>query len=613
MDDKPKQPGRVHLFWSFLKGGRLMLLLAAASTALNVTLNFITPQIMRLTLDSVLGNLPFALPAVLLSWLERLGGREFLREHLILCAAASVLCAVCGNLMNMNTRLCMARCSEGTLKRLRDRLYDHIGRLPYAWHVKNQTGDIIQRCTSDVDVLRNFLSNQVIELFRVTMLISIAVVWMYSMNPKLTTVSLVFIPVVILYSGLFSKGISKRFRAADEAEGELSSAVQENLTGVRVVRAFGREAHELELFEKKNKQFADYWIRFSYLLGFYWGVGDFVTGLQVMLIVALGTVLAVRGELTLGEFTVFVAYNTMMSWPLRAFGRILGDMSKMSVSLGRLNEILLEEIETDDPEALKPPMNQDIAFEQVTFGYEGGPLILKDLSFHAKAGSTVGILGGTGSGKSTLACLLNRLYDLEEGKGRITVGGVDIRDISLSYLRRNIGYVLQEPFLFSKTIGDNIKNACPESDTEAVRTAARIAAVDDTIQSFSQGYDTMIGEKGITLSGGQKQRVAIARMLLQKTSIKIFDDSLSAVDTETDAKIRAALREEAAGATVFIIAHRITSIMHADQILVLEEGRLSQEGTHWELIAREGIYKRIYNLQRQIEEDETSPEGAEPV
>lgn len=596
-------PNTLAMLWDISLGGRLLVLLAVVCSGLSALFGFLTPQIIRVTLDSILDTLPFALPAPLLTLLHSLGGREFLRENLWICALLSLLCAVAAALANLGCRMALAKSGEGILKRLRDRLFNHIGRLPYAWHVKNQTGDIIQRCTSDVDVLRNFLSRQVLELFRVVFMVAVALVLMFSMNVKLSLVSLAFVPVVVLYSGLFQKKLSKRFHVADEAEGALSSVVQENLTGVRVVRAFGREAYEVERFDVKNEGWANLWIRFSSLLGIYWGVGDFASSLQVMVIILFGVLLTIHGELTLGAFIVFVTYNAMISWPLRSLGRILGEMSKMGVSLGRLREILDEEQEADDPNALIPPMNRDIAFRNIRFRYENGPEILRDISFHVEAGSTIGILGGTGSGKSTLVCLLNRLYALEEGNGSITVGGVDIQNIRLSHLRKNIGFVLQEPFLFSKTIAENIKDACPQRSDEEMRLAAQTAAVDETILGFSQGYETVIGEKGVTLSGGQKQRVAIARMLLQNTPIKIFDDSLSAIDTETDAKIRAALRRDAKSATVFIISHRITSIMHADKILVLEDGCLVQEGTHMQLSVQEGIYKRIYDLQRQTEED----------
>ena len=596
----PKDPPKTRAAaWLLLlrvtKSSHLLVLCAALLSVANAFFGFVTPQVMRVLLDSVLDDKPFDLPL----GLNALMNREFLRQNLFWCTAFLALCALLAGAASYLCRMAMAKSGERTLRSLRDNLFDHISRLPYAWHIQNQTGDIIQRCTSDVETLKNFLAGQVLELFRVVMMISVALGLMLSMNPRLTVVTLAFSPLVVLYSLLFSKALSGRFRAADEAEGELSSVVQENLTGVRVVRAFGRETHEVAQFDRKNEVFTNYWIRFSSLLGSYWGLGDFVTALQVLAVTLLGVQAAVRGELTLGEFTVFVSYNAMLSWPMRSLGRVLGELSKTSVALGRLDEILREQTEQDDPNAQTPPMDRDIEFQDVSFRYATGPEVLKNISFTAKAGSTIGILGGTGSGKSTLACLLCRLYEPEAGA--IRVGGVDIREIRRSHLRGNVGFVLQEPFLFSKSILENIKNARPDSPLEDVRRAAKTAAVDDAILGFAKGYDTVIGEKGVTLSGGQKQRVAIARMLLQGTSIQIFDDSLSAVDTETDAKIRAALKRDAASATTFIISHRVNSLRHADQILVLEEGAIAQQGTHEQLSAQEGIYRRVFELQQNVE------------
>ena len=383
---------------------------------------------------------------------------------------------------------------------------------------------------------------------------------------------------------------------ADESEGDLMVAVQENLTGVRVVRAFGSEKQELERFDKFNQIHYDKWVRMGYTMGAYWGIGDLVTGIQVLTVIAAGAVLAYQGQLTLGEFLVFVSYNRTLSFPLRRLGRILSDMSKMKVSAERLAEILEAEEERDAPTDTAPDIRGDIAFEHVSFAYDGAD-VLKDVSFTIDAGTTFGILGGTGSGKSTLGYLLDRLYDLEPGKGRITIDGRDIRTIRREHLRRNVGIVLQEPFLFSKTIAENIAIARPESSMEQIRHAASVADVDDSIMDFRDRYDTLVGERGVTLSGGQKQRVAIARTLMCGSPIMLFDDSLSAVDLTTDARIRAALREDTGYATVILISHRINTLMDADKILVLEDGKVAQIGTHEELIAVDGIYKRTYDLQ----------------
>ena len=292
----------------------------------------------------------------------------------------------------------------------------------------------------------------------------------------------------------------------------------------------------------------------------------------------------------------------MLVWPIRNFGRVLSEMSKTSVSLGRINEIISEEEEKDYKGAITPDMTGDIEFKNVNFDYEGIKPVLKNISFKIKSGTTFGILGGTGSGKSTIMYLLDRLYELPDECGTIEIGGVNIKNIKLDYLRSNIGFVLQEPFLFSKTIKENIDAFGHTNDIELIRHNASIAAVDDSISGFSKGYDTIVGERGVTLSGGQKQRVAIARMLMQNSPIMIFDDSLSAVDAETDAKIRAQLNENTAQSTVILVSHRITTLMHADVIMVLNDGQVSEIGTHTELLTNEnGIYKKIYDIQSSLE------------
>lgn len=370
---------------------------------------------------------------------------------------------------------------------------------------------------------------------------------------------------------------------------------------MRVVRAFGRENFEIERFDEKNNAFSELWIRLGHMMTAYWSTGDLITALQVLTVIAVGTVSAVNGEITLGEFLAFVSYNATLNWPVRALGKILAEMSKTGVSISRISYILHAQPEQDPPEALTPPMDRDICFEHVTFGYENQKPVLDDVSFTIPAGKTFAILGGTGSGKTTLMHLLNRLYDLEEGGGRITIGGVDINQISRAHLRKNVSIVLQEPFLFSRTIRENIGIACPEKDSERmmeyVRKAARSACVDEAIESFTNGYETVVGERGVTLSGGQKQRVAIARMLTQNAPVMIFDDSLSAVDAETDAKIRQELKEKMGSATIILISHRITTLMQADQILVLDQGKVADIGTHEQLISHKGIYQDIYQIQ----------------
>jgi ATP-binding cassette subfamily B protein len=421
------------------------------------------------------------------------------------------------------------------------------------------------------------------------------------MSIKMTLISMAVVPVIFVFSFIFFSKVKAAFKLADEAEGRLSTVLQENLTGVRVVRAFGRQAFEVEKFDQKNREFRDLNYRLMNLLALYWSSSDFLIMFQMGVVLILGVYWASSGDLTLGTLIAFMNYEGRLLWPVRQMGRILTDMGKTQVSLGRIQEIVEKPKEDMDEDGLKPDINADIEFKNVYFEYEPGRPVLKNVSFKVKKGQTVAILGPTGSGKSSLVHLLQRLYDYQ--KGSITIGGVELKKINKKWLRKYVGIVLQEPFLFSKTIKDNIGLPKKDVDDNEIIEAAKIACIHDVITQFDKGYETPVGERGVTLSGGQKQRVAIARTLIQDSSILIFDDSLSAVDTETDAAIREALNERSRNVTTFIISHRITTVSQADLILVLEDGQIVQSGTHEELINEEGMYRRIWSIQSSLEEE----------
>ena len=462
--------------------------------------------------------------------------------------------------------------------------------------MKNRTGDIIQRCTSDIDTLKNFLAEQMTNLIRIVILLALSVAFMLGMNPRLTLIAMLPVPVIIGYSLYFHKKIGEAFLACDENEGILSTLAQENLTGVRVVRAFGRERDERDRFEKQNRYYTGLWMKLARPLATFWSVGDVLSGLQILLTVVFGAVFCIRGSMGPGAYIAFLSYCAMMTWPVRMLGRMISEMSKAGVSLDRIRYIM-ESPEEETSVGLTPNLSGDIVFDRVSFSYDGGADVLHDMSFTVPAGSTLGILGGTGSGKSTLVLLLDKLYELPEGQGSIRIGGTDLREIRTDYLRRNIGMVLQEPFLFSRTIAENIGIHDPELGIDRIRESARAACLDETVMGFARGYDTPVGERGLTLSGGQKQRTAIARTLSQDVPILVFDDSLSAVDAETDAKIRRALQARFGRATVILISHRITTLSKADKILVLDHGRIAEQGTHEELKNAGGLYQHICAIQ----------------
>ena len=571
-------------------------LLSILTAIMATLLSFLAPLIVGFTVDSVIGDATASLPAPVMWIYNTFNTHGTLASRLLICAAMIASVELISGVFNYFSRVSIAKGSERMINNLRIRLFTHTQKLPFEWHTNNLTGDIIQRCTSDVETVRRFVFQQLLEVVRTALLVIIAIIIMFSLNPIMATVVTAFMPIVLGYTIFFFMRIGHKFLAADEAEGALMVRVQENLTGVRVVRAFGREIYETERFDVVNKDFASKWTTLGGTLGIYWGLGDAMSYLQLLSVVVTGSILATTSEFSVGDLLVFLGYAGMLMWPVRQLGRIISEMSKAGVSLKRIKEIFDAPEEADAPDAVTPPMDMDIEFKNVSFTYDEQP-VLKDVSFKIKKGTTFGILGATGSGKSTITYLLNGLYDLPEDSGLITIGDVDVSHIKKAHLRRNIGLVLQEPFLFSKTILENIDIASRGKGLDKARAKARIAAVDDNIMAFSKGYDTIVGERGVTLSGGQKQRVAIARTLMMDAPIMVFDDSMSNLDMETDAKIRESLREDTEGATVILISHRITTLMKADVIMVLEEGKVEEIGSHAELVEKDGIYRRIYDLQ----------------
>ena len=641
-----------NLIFFFLKGSYLYFLAGAVCACLVALFDLIIPRMIQFTVDAVIGGNMGAMPVWASGLISRFGGAGFLRGHLWAAALAVAGAAALGAVCRYFFRVSNAKGAETFVCRMRDQLFSHIMSLPYAWHGDNSTGDTIQRCTSDVETIKIFVSEQLTSLLRVFILVFMSLYFMASIQPRLTLAAAVFIPIMIISSLIFYGLIGNEFETVDSEEGRLSAIAQENLTGVRVVRTFGREKFERERFEKQNEFYTNHWIRLMRVLASFWVSGNVIATVRNMTVAVYGAVLCVQDQLTAGGLIAFLSYNALMSLPVRGIGRVIVDMSKAGVSLERLRYIMnavpeeeqaptapagepepgtsaeekpmaekrsisktkegdhvIAEATAGNPQAAIPadrvPMDRDIEFSHVSFRYnENSPWVLRDLSMKIRAGTTVGILGATGSGKTTLVLLLDRLWEMQEGCGKITIGGIDIQKIRASYLRSHIGMVLQEPYLFSRSLEENIRIASRTSDLREVREAAGIAALDETIEHFEDGYDTFVGERGVTLSGGQKQRTAIAQMLIRKPPIMVFDDSLSAVDAETDAKIRAALHENTEDVTVFLIAHRITTLMHADQIIVMDRGRIIERGNHQELMDLGGVYRKIFDLQmagREVE------------
>lgn len=585
---------------------------ALIATIMMVIIGFLTPLLLSEIVDSILGSEPFTMPDFLMNPINALGGRDFLRQNLWIPALALILMNVVNGVFTFIKGRSSAIASENIARKLRNDLYRHLQHLPFAYHVKAQAGELIQRCTSDVDTIRRFLAVQVMEVVNTVLMVVIAMSILLPRSVPITLYSLILVPPLFCFATWFFKMVHKSFEVADEADGVLNAVLQENLSGVRVVRAFGQQEREVEKFDRVNNDLRKKNLRLNELLAIYWGGGDAISMTQTLQTLVVCIIYACNGWITVGTLIVFTSTLGMLLFPIRQLGRTLSDAGKAMVSMKRVQAILHEEAEPDEPNALKPDLHGDIVFDHVSFAYPDDNVpVLRDVSFTIPAGKTAAVLGGTGSGKSTMMYLLQRLYTPTSGK--ITIGGVDIQQIDRKYLRAHVGLILQEPFLYSKSIRENVGITAPEQEAERIEHAADIASASGFIAKADKGWETVVGERGVTLSGGQKQRIAIARTLLKDNNILIFDDSLSAVDTETDAQIRAALRHEQKDVTTLIISHRVTTLSQADLILVLENGQITQQGTHAELCSQPGLYQRINSIQNALEEELTQAKAAEGV
>lgn len=532
-----------------------------------------------------------------------LGGETAPMEVLITIALLFVVLALLEGTFTFQSGKLAARSSEGVTFRLRNYIYDHLQRLHFTYHDKTQTGELIQRSTSDVDAIRRFFAEQVIGASRILTLFVINFTAILILNVQLALLSIIAIPIMLIMSFFFFKKIEKVYESFQVQDAVLSTRLQENLTGVRVVKAFARQDYEIEKFDQEN------WKRFMLgrnmlkMMAVYWPMSDSLGFVQMLGGLTIGAIMAINGDITVGVYIAYAGMVTRIIWPMRELGRLITQMSTALVSYGRVIEMLREIREPlDEGQRLPNRTRGEIVFDDVSFEYKDGEPVLQDISFRCEPGQSIAILGSTGSGKTSLINLLPRFYEYTSGS--ITLDGVELNTIARRYLREEIGMVHQEPFLFSRSIRENITYGVSREVTDAeVETAARAAAVHDVILSFPEGYNTLVGERGVTLSGGQKQRVALARTLLKNPRILILDDSTSSVDTETEADIRAALQRMMQNRTTFIIAHRIQSLMNADLILVMDKGRIVQRGTHDELMLEPGIYRHVYDVQARIEDE----------
>jgi len=587
---------------SLTKNYRSKYVGAITAIALATLFSLIAPLVIRYTIDNLIGGGNQHFPGQ--KYLIDKGIISYAKENLWISGLILMSLTLLQGVFTFLKGRWSAEVSENLAKRLKERLYDHLQRLPFSYHTKAETGDLIQRCTSDVDTIRSFLGMQLIEVGRTVIMLAGVIPIMLMLDVKMTLISMGVIPVIFVFALIFFIKIKSAFKESDETEGELSTVLQENLTGVRVVRAFNRQEFELNKFDVKNKAYRDKTYYLILLLAYYWSLSDLLCFIQIAGVLIYGAVRASAGTLTIGTLVVFMSYERSLLWPVRQMGRILTDMGKASVSLKRILEVMNvkpEKYSEPNFSAQSTRFQGKLVFDNVCFNYGNDISTLKNISFEVNPGEMVAIVGPTGSGKSTLISLIPRLYDYSSGS--IKLDDFELNTISKSWLRKQVGIVLQEPFLFSKTLKENIRLGNAIAEDEDIYESSGVANIHETILGFEQGYETIVGERGVTLSGGQKQRVAIARALVQNPGILIFDDSLSAVDTETDAKIRKALLRRKGKTTTFIISHRITTISQADKIIVLENGEITQVGNHASLMKQEGLYRRIWNIQNVLEED----------
>lgn len=592
----------------------LMLIIVILLTIINPLTYSYVPQFIKYVIDVVLVDEPIegvtiTLPSFFIRFFDSFISNK-LRCIFIVGVTMVIFQLIRGLMMFVNGYF-KGKVSEGIAYNIRCKLFGHIQNLSYSYQNKADTGDLIQRCTSDIDTVKSFLATQLPEVLYIIASFTAGAYQMYQIEPKIMFVTMAVVPITLTASIVFLRIVSKKFEEIEESEAKMTSALQENVNGVRVVKAFNNEKYEIDKYTKRNHDFKRRNIDLTNKMALYWGLSDGITVLQYALTVGVAVAFSRRGLVSTGDVVVCLMYIGMLVYPIRGLGRIIGDFGKAVVSANRIQEILeiKDEYESSDG-TLTPKITGEIEFSDASFKFDDDDKhLLENLNFKINAGETVALVGRTGSGKSTIASILTRMLDYDSGS--IKLSGVELKDISKKWVRKNVGVVLQDPFLYARTILDNIKVGDSSLSDEKVYEAAKTASIDKDIREFSEGYNTFVGEKGVTLSGGQKQRIAIARMLILEKPIIIFDDSLSAVDTKTDLSIRSALKSRDKKATTIIITHRITTAKEADKIIVLENNTVSAIGTHEELSKAPGLYKSLWDIQGALEAEFDSLKGGE--
>lgn len=568
--------GYIRWFLSFLKKYRVRMIVGLTLVFITSLLVLINPQISGMIVDEVIE------------------GQHYEKLGILLLIMIGV--TLVRSLLRFTFLMCFESSSQGLVYDMREEAYRKLMKEDFNFFNKNRTGDLMSRQTGDMDAVRHMVSHVIYFSFENILVFLMALVMIFSVNVKMALCMLIVLPFTLAVTLSQRRHIKPAFDRVRDCFSSLNAFAQETIAGNRVVKAFAKEDYELEKFDRENDGYRDAQLNAASIWMKYIPMFEILSQCLTIILMIMGGFMVIDGEMTIGNMVTVNGYLWMLNSPLRQAGWIINDLQRFLTAIEKIYKVYTTEPDIKQPEHVveKRKLKGSVTFDHVNY-YTNDDTVLKDISFHVEPGQTVGIIGATGSGKSSLINLICRFYDVNQG--RVLVDDIDVRNLDLQTLRGNIGIAMQDVFLFSDTIEGNIAYGNPDCTFEQVQAAAKIANADEFIREMPEGYDTIIGERGVGLSGGQKQRISLARAILKDPSIIILDDTTSAIDMETESMIQNELKKISDERTVFIIAHRISSIIHADQILVLDNGRLVERGTHEQLLAKKGYYSTVFHHQ----------------
>lgn len=568
--------GYIRWFLSFLKKYRVRMIVGLILVFITALLVLINPQISGMIVDEVIE------------------GQHYEKLGILLLIMIGV--TLVRSLLRFTFLMCFESSSQGLVYDMREEAYRKLMKEDFNFFNKNRTGDLMSRQTGDMDAVRHMVSHVIYFSFENILVFLMALVMIFSVNVKMALCMLIVLPFTLAVTLSQRRHIKPAFDRVRDCFSSLNAFAQETIAGNRVVKAFAKEDYELEKFDRENDGYRDAQLNAASIWMKYIPMFEILSQCLTIILMIMGGFMVIDGEMTIGNMVTVNGYLWMLNSPLRQAGWIINDLQRFLTAIEKIYKVYTTEPDIKQPEHVveKRKLKSSVTFDHVNY-YTNDDTVLKDISFHVEPGQTVGIIGATGSGKSSLINLICRFYDVNQG--RVLVDDIDVRNLNLQTLRGNIGIAMQDVFLFSDTIEGNIAYGNPDCTFEQVQAAAKIANADEFIREMPEGYDTIIGERGVGLSGGQKQRISLARAILKDPSIIILDDTTSAIDMETESMIQNELKKISDERTVFIIAHRISSIIHADQILVLDNGRLVERGTHEQLLAKKGYYSTVFHHQ----------------